>query len=377
MSFLGNIVSGVTKAVTDPGALVSDAAKAVLPKNMAAVADILGGIADVESGHPLKALTHLADALKDLPQLAQGQSGAQAKDAATPAGTPGAEPSPPPNKADQSSGADSASSPPTPQSPKVNLQMVGKQMVISIDDGTHTTVITEKPGQKPVVSVRTDKSPTTDPAPATPASGTASGTTPASTTPASTTAPGTTPASATTPDTTPASTTTPGTTPASTTPASTANNTTTGSTSISSVGASTASTSSSASPAPTPQSPKLTVEKIGRGNDHLHRQRQAHNRDRSPTWPAPNYQDPRRQASSVAGGRCGYQRHSVGDRRRFDTTWHQGDHDHCRVHAGGHIQHAGCRVDEARLDVERSTCGRRGRNQHLGRRRIERACRRE
>jgi hypothetical protein len=71
MSFLGNIVSSVTKAVTDPGALVSDAAKAVLPKNMAVVGDILGGIADIESGHPLQALTHLADALKDLPQSAQ------------------------------------------------------------------------------------------------------------------------------------------------------------------------------------------------------------------------------------------------------------------------------------------------------------------
>src|SRR3954468_22591588 len=173
MSFLGNIVSGVTKAVTDPGALVSDAAKAVLPKNLAAVGDILGGIADIESGHPLQALTHLTAALKDLPQLAQGQSGAQAKDATTPAGTKDAEPSPPPNRANESSGAESTSSTamPTPESPKVSVRTSGKQTILSIDDGTHTTVIVEKPGQKPVVSVHSDRHPTS--AGSAPAPGTA------------------------------------------------------------------------------------------------------------------------------------------------------------------------------------------------------------
>ena len=256
MSLLGNIVSSVTKAVTDPGALVSDAAKAVLPKNMAAVGDILGGIADVESGHPLQALSYLTDALKDLPQLAQGQSGAQAKDAAAPAGTAGAEPSPPPNKANQSSAASAASSPPTPESPKVNVQMFGREMVISIDDGTHTTVIAEKPVKKPVLSVRTDGGPTTAPGP-----GTLATTTPA-TLPATTTPTTTTPATppATTTPATPPATATPATPPATTTP----NSTTTGGTAGSSAGASTASPSGSASAAPTPQSPKVSVQRIGR-----------------------------------------------------------------------------------------------------------------
>ena len=124
MSLLGNIVSDVTKAVTDPGALVSDAAKAVLPKNMAAVGDILGGIADIESGHPL-AGTQPPD------RCAQGP-------AATGAGCPGEGRSHPgrhgwgravaaPNKANQSSAAEAASAPPTPESPKVNVQRSGKK----------------------------------------------------------------------------------------------------------------------------------------------------------------------------------------------------------------------------------------------------------
>jgi hypothetical protein len=236
MSFLGNIVSGVTKAVTDPGALVSDAAKAVLPKNMGAVGDILGGIADIESGHPLKALSHLADALKDLPQLAQGQSSAQAKDAAAPAGTPGAEPSPPPNKANQSSAAESGSAPPSPESPKVNVQMVGREMVISVDDGTHTTVIAEKPGQKPVVSVHLDKPPA--------AVGTTDAASPNSTPPASTPAPGTSTATS-----------TDNTTPASTTPASTPSSPT---------DTSAPAATNTASTAPKSPVPKVNVQRIGR-----------------------------------------------------------------------------------------------------------------
>jgi hypothetical protein len=115
MSFLGNIVSGVTKAVTDPGALVSDAAKAVLPKNMAAVGDILGGIADIESGHPLQALSHLTDALKDLPQLMQAlSSGPGGSSAAQPAGTAGAEPSPPPTQSSTTSPSGSTAAATTP-----------------------------------------------------------------------------------------------------------------------------------------------------------------------------------------------------------------------------------------------------------------------
>src|SRR5450631_2268694 len=238
-------LSSIASAVTDPGKLVSEVANSILPSNMKGVGEALGGIVDFETGHPLQALSHLTDALKDLPQLAQAVSGSSnGASPATPAGTAAAEPSPPPDRTSQSSAAGSASSTPapTPQSPKVDVQTVGRQTIISIDDGSHTTVIVDKPGQKPVVSVREDRSPTTAPSPA---STTAPNTTPASTTPASTTAPGTTPASA---------------TPASSPPAST----TAGSTPSSPASASAASASSSASLAPTPQSPKVTVQRIGR-----------------------------------------------------------------------------------------------------------------
>jgi hypothetical protein len=91
MSFL----SSITSAITDPGKLVSEVADAILPSNMKGIGEAIGGIVDLNTGHPLQALSHLSDALKDLPQL-MGQSGAPAKAAAaTPAGTAAAEPSPP------------------------------------------------------------------------------------------------------------------------------------------------------------------------------------------------------------------------------------------------------------------------------------------
>src|SRR6185437_12677668 len=67
MSLIGSIVSDVTSLAKDPGKLVADAANAVLPRSMKAVGDILGGITDIQSGNPLAALSHLQDALKDLP----------------------------------------------------------------------------------------------------------------------------------------------------------------------------------------------------------------------------------------------------------------------------------------------------------------------
>ncbi len=92
---IGSIVSDVAKAVTDPGKLVTDVVNSVLPQNMKAIGDIAGGLVDLETGHPLQALGHLTDTLKDLPQLAQGQTG-PATGSAAPAGTQGAEPEPPP-----------------------------------------------------------------------------------------------------------------------------------------------------------------------------------------------------------------------------------------------------------------------------------------
>jgi hypothetical protein len=235
---------------------------------MAAIGDIIGGIADIESGHPLQALSHLTDALKDLPQLAQGLSGAQAKDAATPAGTAGAEPSAPPSRANQSSSIDltPSTSAPTPQAPKVDVQTRGKELIVSIDDGTHTTVIVDKPGQKPVVTVHLDKAPgASAPGPGTPApTPPPAGTTPGATATPGTSAPGATTPGATTPGATTPGATTPGaTTPGATTPGTTTPGATPATTPSTAPGPS-APAANTAAPAPTPQNPKVTVRRIGR-----------------------------------------------------------------------------------------------------------------
>ncbi|HEY6476088.1 MAG TPA: hypothetical protein VI456_05865, partial [Polyangia bacterium] len=95
---IGSLVSDITSVATDPGKLVGDLANSVLPSNMKAIGDVLGGITDINAGNPLAALSHLTDALKDLPQLLQSLSGAAggAAGAAKPAGTAAAEPTPPP-----------------------------------------------------------------------------------------------------------------------------------------------------------------------------------------------------------------------------------------------------------------------------------------
>ena len=178
MSLIGSVVSDVSKAVTDPGALVSDAAKAILPKKMAAVGDLLGGIADIESGHPLQALSHITDALKDLPQLLQSFSGATggAAGAAKPAGTAAAEPTTPPPRTTTTSppsttntAPTTAPSPSTPaqaaasstpapaatpaatstpaQPPTVTVTKLGGETITRVDDGTNTTRVTEMNGR--------------------------------------------------------------------------------------------------------------------------------------------------------------------------------------------------------------------------------------
>ncbi len=97
---LSGIVSDITSLATDPGKAAKDICDAVLPQNLKAVGDVVGGAVDVETGNPLQALSHMADALKDLPQMAQGLPGTTAgKAPSTPAGTAAAEPSPPPTQA--------------------------------------------------------------------------------------------------------------------------------------------------------------------------------------------------------------------------------------------------------------------------------------
>jgi hypothetical protein len=203
---IGSIVSEIASVAADPGKLVGQLADSVLPSSMKAVGDILGGIVDLNTGHPLQALSHLGDTLKDLPQLLPGQTGAQAKTAATPAGTAGAEPSPPPPRAASSSASATTSSAPattpaastpaasttpasatpappasstpasaTPaspasstgapssapagaQAPSVTVRRFGNETITRVDDGTHTTTIDQK-GRRTTVSVTSDAPP--------------------------------------------------------------------------------------------------------------------------------------------------------------------------------------------------------------------------
>jgi hypothetical protein len=188
---LGSIVSGITSAVTDPGKLVSEVANSILPSNMKGVGDVLGGIADLNTGHPLQALGHLNDALKDLPQLLQSLSGGSggAAHAASPAGTPGAEPSAPPTRATTCSPtatasgptatatatsasatpAPAASSASTPSSssasapvPSVTVRKFGNETITQVDDGKNTTTINQA-GSQTRVSVRSDTPPASAP----------------------------------------------------------------------------------------------------------------------------------------------------------------------------------------------------------------------
>ncbi len=147
---------------------------------MGAIGDLFGGIADIETGHPLQALSHMTDALKDLPQLLQSLSGAAggAAGAAKPAGTAAAEPTPPPARtttsapaspiaAPTTAAAPSASAPavasstPAPatrpaapsvpaQAPTVTVTKFGNESVTRVDDGTNTTRVTEMNGHTTV-----------------------------------------------------------------------------------------------------------------------------------------------------------------------------------------------------------------------------------
>jgi hypothetical protein len=162
MSFLGSIVSDIKSVATDPGKLVGDVANSILPSNMNAVGDILGGITDIETGNPLAALSHMTDALKDLPQLMQALSSAAGGtgNATKPAGTAAAEPSPPPKSTTASPPAAStpASTPattPAPaatpatattkaQTPTVTVTNSRGATMTQVDDGTNTTRVTER-----------------------------------------------------------------------------------------------------------------------------------------------------------------------------------------------------------------------------------------
>jgi len=180
MSLIGSIVSDVTSLAKDPGKLVADAANAVLPSNMKAVGDILGGITDIQSGNPLAALSHLQDALKDLPQLLQalgGAAGANAN-AAKPAGTAGAEPAPPQARATSTStpATPTTSSTPTTTStpsstpapaaapstastkppPTVTVTQAWGATVTRVDDGTNTTSVAEAANGTNTVRVTND-----------------------------------------------------------------------------------------------------------------------------------------------------------------------------------------------------------------------------
>jgi hypothetical protein len=161
---IGSLVSDITSVASDPGRLVGDIANSILPGNMRAIGDTLGGLVDLETGHPLQALGHLADTLKDLPQLLQGQASAQAKAAATPAGTAAAEPSPPPSRASTGAPASvpKASGPLShvsaaiaPGAPTVTVRQVAGETVTRIDDGKTSTIVDQKGGQT-TVTIKSD-----------------------------------------------------------------------------------------------------------------------------------------------------------------------------------------------------------------------------
>ncbi len=177
---IGSLVSDITSVASDPGRLVGDIANSILPGNMKAIGDTLGGLVDLETGHPLRALGHLADTLKDLPQLLQGQASAQAKAAATPAGTAAAEPSPPPSRtgtgpaASAPAGTGTSFSPAAAvapaNAPTVTVRRVAGETVTRIDDGKTSTIVDQKGGQT-TVTIKSDAAPTssrTAPAPAIP-----------------------------------------------------------------------------------------------------------------------------------------------------------------------------------------------------------------
>jgi hypothetical protein len=111
---MGFSIGTLVSDLTNPGKLISDLAGSALPSNMKGIGDMLGGIADLGAGNPLGALSHLTDALKDLPQLLQSLAGGAAG-ASKPAGTAAAEPTPPPTRATASSApaATTASTPAT------------------------------------------------------------------------------------------------------------------------------------------------------------------------------------------------------------------------------------------------------------------------
>ncbi|HLK92601.1 MAG TPA: hypothetical protein VKZ18_22085 [Polyangia bacterium] len=216
---IGSLVSDITSVASDPGRLVGDIANSILPGNMKAIGDTLGGLVDLETGHPLQALGHLADSLKDLPQLLAGQAGAQAKAAATPAGTAAAEPSPPPSRPSTGpagsapAGVGTSFSPAAAvapaNAPTVTVRQVAGETVTRIDDGKTSTIVDQKGGQT-TVTIKSDAAlaPAASapapapagmhPAPAPSAAGTATTTvTVAAATTAATTAKGTGPSSAT------------------------------------------------------------------------------------------------------------------------------------------------------------------------------------
>ena len=188
---LGSIVSDIKSAVTDPGKLVTEAANSILPGNMKAIGDMLGGLTDITSGNPLAALSHLTDALKDLPQLLQSLSGAAGgAGASKPAGTAAAEPTPPPTRtttpsapaatttpsapaatttpsapaatttpsapaATTTPSAPATASAPSPattkaQTPSVTVTNARGATVTEVDDETNTTRVTERNGSTTV-----------------------------------------------------------------------------------------------------------------------------------------------------------------------------------------------------------------------------------
>lgn len=159
MSFsLSSIVSDISSLATDPGKLAKDVCDAVLPQNMKAIGDIVGGAVDYETGHPLQALGHLADALKDLPQMAQGLSPAKGNLTAAPAGSLAAEPAPPPPRAPGTQPpVTNITVPPGTSQPSTTSSAQPAANNVTVATGAATSISTTgRPGSQVTVTVGAD-----------------------------------------------------------------------------------------------------------------------------------------------------------------------------------------------------------------------------
>jgi hypothetical protein len=136
MSILGTIVSDISKAVSDPGKLVTDVVDAVLPQRLKAIGDLAGGVVDVIVGKEKQAVSHFTDTLKDLPQLTGTGTAADQPD--TPVSVAAQAPPPP-----STTSADAAAA--KPQDLADLLALPSDQFMKAVSGGAVPADVAENP----------------------------------------------------------------------------------------------------------------------------------------------------------------------------------------------------------------------------------------